>query len=207
MIKKYSQYKNDLFNKLNLKFQKGKKLLDVGCGNGLDAKILKKEYGLKVYASDVYKDREFTYKDIPFKIGSVYILPYEANSFDYLFLHDVLHHIDEPRQRRMKHVSALEELRRICRKGGKIVIVEGNRYNPLFYPHMVKMRRHDHWKQSYFKSVIQSVFKSDKVEFRFFEAHHYPQKLLLLFKIYEKIMERFSPVQFLAYNVSIITKS
>ena len=38
-ISQYGQYKDDFFNKLDFNFEKGKKILDVGCGDGSDAKI------------------------------------------------------------------------------------------------------------------------------------------------------------------------
>jgi hypothetical protein len=69
---------------------------------------------------------------------------------------------------------------------------------------MVKMLGHNHWRQSYFQKVIKSVF--DKAEFKYFEAHLYPAAFLGFWKIYEKIMERCAPKNFLAYNVVIIRK-
>jgi len=207
MISGYSQYKNDFFNKLAAPFRKGKTLLDVGCGDGMDSHILQKEYGLRVTTTDVYKDKGLTkFPELPFKKGSMYRLPFPDNSFDYLFLHDVLHHIDEPAQRMTEHKKGLRELRRVCKKGGMVILVDGNRYNPLFYPHMVKMRGHDHFRQSYFEEIISGVFSNDTVRFHYFEAHLYPQQWIGLFKIYEWIMEHIVPRQFIAYNAAFITK-
>lgn len=83
-----------------------------------------------------------------------------------------------------------------------MVIVEGNRYNPLFYPHMVKIRGHNHFRQSYFKDIILEVFPN--AEFKFFEAHLYPKRLIPIFKVYEYLMERYSPVRLLAYNTAVV---
>ena len=131
-------------------------------------------------------------------------MPFEDNIFDYVFLHDVLHHIDEPKQRREKHIDGLRELRRVCKKGGFIIIVEANRYNLLFYPHMTLMKGHEHFKQSYFIDIIKELFKNDSIQFRFFEAHLYPPRFLKMFKVYEKVIEKFSFLEpFLAYNVAI----
>lgn len=208
MISGYSQYKNDFFNKLNAPFRNGKSLLDVGCGDGMDSHIMKTAYGLRVTATDVYKDKNLSrFPDIPYKKGSIYRLPFLDNSFDYLFLHDVLHHIDEPQQRMKEHLKGLKELRRVCKKGGMIILVDGNRYNPLFYPHMVKMRGHDHFRQSYFTDIISTVYATDAVTFHYFEAHLYPHNLLWLFKMYEWVMEHLMPKQFIAYNAAFITKS
>lgn len=206
-INSYSQYKNDFFNKLQFNFQEKKNILDVGCGTATDAPIFIKEYGLKFYGSDIYKDENVKKQKLRFKKGSIYRIPYEDSLFDYVFVHDVLHHVDEQKQRRDWHVKGLKELARVCKDGGFIIVTEGNRYNPLFYPHMVKIRRHEHFTQPYFISVIKEAFSGQKITFTFFEAHVYPKLLLPIFKIYEYCMEHFFPKQFLAYNVAIIKKN
>ncbi len=205
-ITSYSQYKNDFFNKLNFNFQKGKKILDMGCGPGTDASIFINIYELKYYGVDVYEDENILKQKLEFKRGTILRIPFKNNFFDYVFVHDVLHHIDEPNHRKKKHIGALKELSRVCKLGGFIIIVEGNRYNPLFYPHMVKMRKHEHFSQQYFISIIREAYIGYQIELKFFEAHLYPKLLLPFFKLYEFSMEHFSPKQFLAYNAAIIKK-
>jgi len=204
MIKTGNQYKNDIFNKLNFKFKKGKNILDIGCGDGSDAKIFIGEYKLETYSIDIYEHENIkNIKNLKFKKAGIFNIPYGENFFDYVFLHDVLHHIDELKQRYKKHVRGLREIKRVCKKNGIIIILEANRYNPLFYPHMFLLHKHNHFKQSYFEKLVCDVFSN--VEFKHFEAHFYPQKYLKFFKKYEKIMEKFSFLEpFLAYNVAII---
>lgn len=206
-LSKYGQYKSDIFNKLNFEFEDGKKILDVGCGDGSDAQILINEFKLDTYGIDVYehKDVKSVLND-KFKLTEkgIFEIPYEDNFFDYVFLHDVLHHIDEKTQSYHSHVAGLKELERVTKSGGKVIIVEGNRYNPLFYPHMVKMLGHEHFVQKYFYKIITDTFKN--VQFKYFEAHSYPKGTIWFWKIYEAFMELFSPKEFLAYNVAIITK-
>lgn len=201
-LNKYGQYKRDLFSKLNFPFKPGHSVLDVGCGDGTDAVILKDIYSLSVKACDIYKNPNINPTEIDFTVGSILSLPYKPNSFDYVFVHDVLHHVDEAGQSRELHIKALNQLKKIVKKGGSVVIVEANRYNPLFYPHMVKMKGHDHFKQSYFKEIVLEVFPD--AEFKYFEAHLYPPKVVWFFKMYEYLMEKFIPARFLAYNVAII---
>ena len=206
-ISQYGQYKDDFFNKLDFNFEKGKKILDVGCGDGSDAKIFINEFGLTVDGIDIYEHENIkNIRGFKFKKSGIFDIPYDDGSFDYVFVHDVLHHIDEPKQRREKHIRGLRELRRVCKKEGFVIIVEANRYNFLFYPHMTLMKRHEHFKQSYFVDIIKKVFRNDSVQFKFFEVHLYPKSLLFLFKIYERIMENFAPRQFLAYNAALIKK-
>lgn len=206
MIAGFSQYKNDFFNKLDFEFKKGKKILDVGCGEGTDAEVFTKAYNLDFYGVDVYKSKRVDDLSLNFKIGNIYRIPFKDNTFDYVFSHDVIHHIDE-KQKKENFLKAFAQLRRVCKKDGYIFVIEGNRFNPLFYPHMVKMRKHEHLKQSAFQKLIKEAFIKDEIKFKFFEAHLYPRIFLPLFKVYESIMENFSPRRFLAYNAAIIKKS
>lgn len=197
----YGQYKNDFWNKLDFDFVPGRTLLDVGCGDGSDLVILEKEYGLDARGIDVYRDDNIDALGLKFTRGSALDIPFESDGFDYVFTHDVLHHVDET-QRRTSYVKALEEMRRVAKPGGTVVIVEGNRYNPLFYPHMVKMLGHEHLRQRLFVEVVREVFGED-VRFSFFEAHLYPARLIRAFRVYERLMERFAPRSILAYNVGV----
>ena len=206
-IRAYGQYKDDFFNKLNISFRKGRSVLDVGCGDGTDGKVFVQEYGLKYFGFDVYEHSNIGSAGLRFQRGSIYNNPFTHRRFDYVYSHDVLHHVDEPKQRKSMHMKALMEMRFVCKKGGYVIIVEGNRYNPLFYPNMVKIHKHEHFTQKYFCALIKEIFAKDRIEYKFFEAHLYPPLLLTVFKIYETIMERFSPKQFLAYNVAIIKRA
>ncbi len=201
------QYRDDIFNKLNFDFKAGKTLLDLGCGDGEDSKVFINHYKLDTYGIDVYEnDNIKTISLLKFQIAGIYEIPFEDNKFDYVFFHDVLHHIDEETQSYEKHLAGLKEVLRVVKPGGKIIIVEGNRFNPLFYPHMVKKLGHEHFTQSYFTEIVNNAYTSQTIEFKHFESHFYPTKYLGFFKFYEWLMENFSPTMFLAYNVAIVTK-
>lgn len=68
----------------------GKKVLDVGCGNGVVLGVLKEKLGIDIYGTDIINYCKF---DIPFKQMSVVDkLPFGNLSFDYVMFNDVLHH-------------------------------------------------------------------------------------------------------------------
>jgi len=205
-VNKYGQYKADIFTKLNYKFTEGKKILDLGCGDGSDAEIFINEYKLDTYGIDIYRNKHIAeIKKLKFRKGGIFKIPFPDSSFDYVFLHDVLHHIDEEYQSKASHLEGLREVKRVCKDDGTIIIIEGNRYNPLFYPHMVKMLGHNHFSQGYFKNIIRTVFSD--VKFKYFEAHSYPKNFIVFWKFYEQLMEKIAPRAILSYNSAIIKQS
>ncbi len=206
MDKQAKEYRKKVLGyiKKELKSKEGN-FLDVGCGN-CSEDIFFLKWGLDVYGVDIYQ-HENAKKILgnKFRKGSILDIPFKDNYFDYVYAHDVLHHVDEEKQRFAKHVAAIEEMKRVCKKGGTIFILEANRYNPLFYPHMVLLKKHNHFIQSYFKKLCKMVFKNPS--FVFFEAHVYPKKFTSLFKMYEKTIE-LTPLlrPFIAYNMMIYEK-
>jgi ubiquinone/menaquinone biosynthesis C-methylase UbiE len=203
-FKKYGQYRNDIFNKMGIDFKREKKLLDIGCGDGSDAEIFASEFGLDVYGIDIYEHLNIKYiSSLKFFKGQIYNIPFKNNSFDYVFLHDVLHHIDENKQSRIKHIMGLRKAKRVCKGRGYVIILEANRYNPLLYPHMVLIGRHNHFTQKYCRKVLKDVF-GENINFRSFEAHFYPAKWLNFFQFFERISEKFKIFEpFRAYNLGI----
>ncbi len=64
------------------------------------------------------------------RLGDVYALPIERDSFDLVTLHQVLHHLDEP-------ALAIQGAARALRPGGRLVIVD-------FAPHQLEFLREEH---------------------------------------------------------------
>lgn len=96
------------------------KILDVGCGDGLLAKILTTARpDLKLSGVDVLERSDCA---IPCELFNGETLPLEDNSFDAVLLADVLHHTADPNQ-------LLWEAKRVARRF--IAIKDHNRNGPF----------------------------------------------------------------------------
>ena len=68
---------------------------------------------------------------------------------------------------------AVQEYRRVLKPGGTALIVEANRYNPIFFVHMTKMLGHEHFPRKRFQRLVRSAFPDAR--FGSFDAHYVPQ--------------------------------
>ncbi|MDA8665851.1 class I SAM-dependent methyltransferase [Litoricolaceae bacterium] len=197
-------FKCSLWAKVGFAFEERSKLLNVGCGGGADLFFFIEKMNLDVVNLDIEMN---LHPDLiattEFLSASVLDLPIEDDVFDYVVMSDVLHHVDETSQLRSNHVKALSECYRVLRPGGVMIVLEGNRYNPISYFHMVKHLGHNHFTFKYFKKLFDGF---ENVEFKSFEAHHYPW-LLGVFRIYEVIMEQLMPDRIKSYNCAIVSKN
>jgi len=99
----------------------GKKILDAGCGKGRFAKRVKSLYpSSEVHGMDISKE---LLKEVPSSIikkeGSILNLPYDTETFDAVFCVEVLEHA-------VRTEKAIEELCRVLKDNGKIVIIDKN---------------------------------------------------------------------------------
>lgn len=195
-------YKKDFYKRIGgLRQFEGLEVLDLGCGNGDDAfeisKYAKSVVGIDILRDPVWKKRKR--KNLEFIVSEAEKLPFKANSFNGLFLKDVIHHVYDIEK-------TLKEIRRVTTKKARIILIEGNRYNPLFYIHMTKMAGHEHLSQSDFKGLVLKYFPNAK--FIFFEAHFIPLLNEKMFKLLIYLERIFSRLPFLksilSYNVAII---
>ena len=119
--------------------------------------------------------------------------------FDGVLLKDVLHHVGKPEK-------VLKEIDRVAVGGSIIILIEANRYNPLFYIHMTKILKHEHLTRKQFKKLIGERFAN--AAFYHFESHYYPNELVQGFlKLFQFFMEK-TPFlnNLLSYNVAVINK-
>lgn len=197
-------FKKDFYERIGgLDQFKGLEVLDLGCGDGEDAyeisKFAKKVTGVDIIKNPVWKKRERS--NLKFVVSKAEKLPFKANTFSGLFLKDVIHHVED-----MEMVMVMKEIRRVTTKNAKIILIEGNRYNPLFYIHMTKMRGHEHLSFKDFRKLILKYFPD--ANFKHFESHFVPLLGDGIFKVLieiEKILDGVSFLKpFLSYNTAVI---
>lgn len=195
-------FKKDFYERIGgLKRFRGKKVLDLGCGDGEDAleisKFAKSVTGIDIEKNDLWKKRRN--QNLRFKIAPAEKLPFAENTFDALFLKDVIHHVKDIEK-------TLKEIKRVTTKDAVIILIEGNRYNPLFYIHMTRILGHEHLSQKDFKQLITKYFP--KARFIHFESHFVPwlnEKQFKMLIAFEKFIEKFSWINgILSYNAALI---
>jgi len=101
---------------------KGKKVLDLGCGPGIYAEILKK-HGAEVHGLDLSEKMiEIAKKrvsNVDFKVGTVYKMPYKNSYFDVVVAAYVVHYFKD-------FDRALREIHRVLKKDGIFVFSTTN---------------------------------------------------------------------------------
>jgi ubiquinone/menaquinone biosynthesis C-methylase UbiE len=159
------RYRERCIDKLGFSFQGDERLLDVGCGDGGVAGLLRRRVG-EVVGVDVEPSSEWEDADgLSYRVADGEQLPFADAEFDLIHSKDSLHHMLDP-------VRALAEYHRVLKPGGTALIVEGNRYNPVFFVHMTKLLGHEHFPQRYFRSIVRGSFPN--AFFGVFEAHYAP---------------------------------
>ncbi len=159
------RYRLRCIDKLGHSFRGSESLLDAGCGDGGVARLLRDRVR-EVTAIDVEPSQ--AWRDEPgltFRVGDAEELPFGDSSFDLVHSKDSLHHMDAPER-------ALAEYRRVLKPGGSALIVEANRFNPIFYPHMTLALGHEHFTRRRFRDLVQAAFPAAR--FGAFEAHYVP---------------------------------
>jgi SAM-dependent methyltransferase len=102
----------------------GKRLLEIGLGEGSDSELLIRQgarwSGVDLTAESIERVRtRLMLRDLPYeelRQGSVLQLPFADSSFDMVFSHGVLHHVPDIAQ-------AQREIHRVLRPGGELVIM------------------------------------------------------------------------------------
>src|SRR5258708_26122191 len=116
----------------NISLKKGSQILDLGCGLG-DTTLLLSDFFTGTYATGLDQDaalikaaneeKKLLHANLYFVCGDALALPFDDNSFDFVFCRYLLHHIPDA-------VAAMEEMKRVCKPGG---IVFAQEYDANFF--------------------------------------------------------------------------
>jgi SAM-dependent methyltransferase len=118
-------------------FKAGDKVLEAGCGVGAQTRIVAKlnpetQFTAIDISIDSIKEAESLMKllgisNVEFIQSDIQHLPFENETFDHILVCFVLEHLINPS-------DALQELKRVLKKDGKIMIIEGDHGSAYFNP-------------------------------------------------------------------------
>lgn len=108
-----------LYEAAEFKHHNGEKVLEIGCGTGCDLLQFAK-HGARAVGIDITPEHLRLAHERVGTLASIgqaeaTALPFANNSFDYVYSHGVLHHIDKPR-------VVVNEIFRVLRPGGRFNI-------------------------------------------------------------------------------------
>jgi len=112
----------------------GSKVLEAGCGIGAQTSILVQNSPQARFVSiDISQDslnhakKAVNAENVMFRQADIFDLPFEAESFDHIFVCFVLEHLQKP-------IDALVNLKKVLKKGGSITVIEGDHGSFYCYP-------------------------------------------------------------------------
>ena len=160
---------------------RGKRILDIGCGDGALTYLLSRKEGF-VTGVDV-SDEALNFadgktrnsKNIEFIKASAYCLPLKAGSIDYIIASDVIEHLQQPEK-------ILAEIKRVYNGKGVIIITTPLRFTeePLDKMHVQEFFESDFRRllSNHFSDNIK-IIKSHPVVFMELQNRHFLVKKIL----------------------------
>jgi ubiquinone/menaquinone biosynthesis C-methylase UbiE len=116
----------------------GDRLLDLGCGNGRVFEFLRErkiQYTGFDIADKLLREAKQKHPAGEFILGDMrQPLPFFDNYFDHIWAIASFHHLETRGERE----SALREMRRVLKPGGKLVIMVWNLYQPKYWKFVLK---------------------------------------------------------------------
>ena len=150
MTEAVEEYRERIFRAVGYPSGDRLRILNLGCGEGYDNVVFGGEGNVVVGVDITFFSERWgglRSRRSHFVNADGRWLPFVNEVFDYVFLKDVLHHVEN-------HGDLLREVSRVAKGDATVCILEANRYNPVGYLHMTLLGGHDHFSQSYFRSVV-----------------------------------------------------
>jgi SAM-dependent methyltransferase len=118
-------------------YARGSRVLEAGCGVGAqtitlaerspDARFMSVDISADSIAEAKRRAESAGVTNVEFRQADIFALPFDAESFDHVFVCFVLEHLSRP-------VEALAILDKLLRPGGTITVIEGDHGSTYFYP-------------------------------------------------------------------------
>jgi ubiquinone/menaquinone biosynthesis C-methylase UbiE len=118
-------------------YPRGSAVLEAGCGVGAqtvtlarrspDARFTSVDVSVDSIAEARRRAERARLTNVEFRHGDIFDLPFDAGSFDHVFVCFVLEHLSRP-------VGALTALTRLLRPGGTVTVIEGDHGSAYFHP-------------------------------------------------------------------------
>lgn len=188
--------------------EKGK-VLDVCSGTGLISEgLIKKRF--KIISLDLSMNMLLIRKHVKDYLpvqGISYELPFQSDVFDLVLSVAAFHHIAE----REKINRTINEMKRVTKRGGVIVIWDHNPINPYWKVIMKKVPQDTGEERLINVNELVQPFLSEEYSYRVFKKgfipEFIPKSLMHPFQIFEKFSERIPLLNlFAAHNVIVAKK-
>lgn len=125
----HHRHLNEFIQSRILELSTGSKVLDGGCGLSIwVTDDIRHQYELHSMDSEE-KSIEFCrkyYNDSHYLVGDLYNIPFPDDNFDAIILREVIEHIREPER-------AIKEMKRVLKKGGRVILTTPNYSSPLLF--------------------------------------------------------------------------
>lgn len=118
----YKEWYNNYISLIREHTEKGKQILDLGCGTGFSAYLISR-YGYDVVGVDIHPFsnhmKERTTKNLKYVVADAVYLPFKENSFDVVASHEFIEHVIDTRE-------VLLEMKRVLANKGILIINSPN---------------------------------------------------------------------------------
>ena len=118
-------------------FPAGSRVLEAGCGVGAQTgSLAQNSPGAHITAIDISEASIAEAQkridaagitNVAFRQADIFALPFEAESFEHVFVCFVLEHLSNP-------IEALQRLKKLIKPGGSITVIEGDHGSVYFHP-------------------------------------------------------------------------